>query len=161
MLLFSTDLIRERVEPTDIKYHQELVYSMWVPAYAKDELRVELFMRLIEVIQDITLTDQRLHFEYSDDKLILQRMPGGKWDEEIHWNDDSDNRNRDVWYEDDDDDDTPIDPELEKKVDEELENLKKELGKKKGKQASLLCIGGMTEDFTNDSIEIVISPFIA
>jgi hypothetical protein len=33
-------------------------------------------MRLIEVIQDITLTDQRLHFEYSDDKLILQRMPG-------------------------------------------------------------------------------------
>jgi len=130
MLQFSTDLIRERVEPTDIKYHQELVYSMWVPAYAKDELRVELFMRLIEVIQDITLTDQRLHFEYSDDKLILQRMPGGKWDEEIHWNEDSDTRNRDVWYEDEDN--TRIDPELEKLVDEELGQLKKEMEKKKG-----------------------------
>ena len=130
MLQFSTDLIRERVEPTDIKYHQELVYSMWVPAYAKDELRVELFMRLIEVIQDITLTDQRLHFEYSDDKLILQRMPGGKWDEEIHWNEDSDIRNRDVWYEDEDN--TRIDPELEKIVDEELGQLKKEMEKKKG-----------------------------
>jgi len=130
MLQFSTDLIRERVEPTDIKYHQELVYSMWVPAYAKDNQRVELFMRLIEVIQDITLTDQRLHFEYSDDKLILQRMPGGKWDEEIHWNEDSDTRNRDVWYEDEDN--TRIDPELEKLVDEELGQLKKEMEKKKG-----------------------------
>jgi|TARA_B100001971_G_C18091002_1_gene483490 hypothetical protein len=44
-----------------------------IPENADDDMRYYLFREIVEVVDDITLTEQALELEYTDGSLILRR----------------------------------------------------------------------------------------
>lgn len=84
---FSYDILQDVVEDTEIIDSQEMVRSKQLPAYASDEQRKELFFDLIEAMDDVSFTSQRLRLDVGKDFVTLRRELGGGW---IHKDNDDD-----------------------------------------------------------------------
>ena len=63
MQRFTYDLLHDVTEDTEIIESNELVRSIQIPAYASDEQRKELFLLMMDALDDVTFTSQRLKMD--------------------------------------------------------------------------------------------------
>lgn len=79
MQRFTYDLLHDVTEDTEIIQSSETVRSMQLPAYASDEQRKELFLKIIDALDDVSFTIQRLRLDVGKDFITLRRELGGGW----------------------------------------------------------------------------------
>ena len=79
MQRFTYDLLHDVPEETDIIQSKETVRSIQLPAYATDEQRRELFFEIVESLDEVSFTAQRLRLDVGKDFLTLRRELGGGW----------------------------------------------------------------------------------
>ena len=79
MQRFTYDLLHDVTEDTEIIESTELVRSIQIPAYASDEQRKELFLLMIDALDDVTFTSQRLRMDVGKDCVTIRRELGGGW----------------------------------------------------------------------------------
>ena len=84
---FTYDILRDVTEETDILESQEIVRSKQLPAYATNGQRKELFFDIIEALDEVSFTNQRLRLDVGKDFVTLRRELGGGW---IHQENDDD-----------------------------------------------------------------------
>ena len=84
MQRFTYDLLNDVTEDTETIYSSETVRSMQIPAYANDEQRKELFVKIIEALDDVSFTEQRLRLDVGTDFITLRRELGGGYNADIH-----------------------------------------------------------------------------
>ena len=84
MQRFTYDLLNDVKEDTETIYSSETVRSMQIPAYANDEQRKELFVKIIEALDDVSFTEQRLRLDVGPDFITLRRELGGGYNADIH-----------------------------------------------------------------------------
>ena len=84
---FTYDILQDVTEETDILESQELVRSKQLPACATDGQRKELFFDIIEALDEVSFTNQRLRLDIGKDFVTLRRELGGGW---IHKDNDDD-----------------------------------------------------------------------
>ena len=87
MQRFTYDLLNDVTEDIETIYSSETVRSMQIPAYANDEQRKELFFEIVESLDEVSFTSQRLRLDVGKDFLTLRRELGGGW---INQEDDDD-----------------------------------------------------------------------
>ena len=87
MLDFSVDFVRDRTEVTEIQEEQLLINRFLLPAYAKDNLRRDMFNHLMDVIDEVCTTTNRIMIESGQDFFTVRRLPGGGYNTEVHEND--------------------------------------------------------------------------
>ena len=79
MQRFTYDLLHDVTEDTEIIESTELVRSIQIPAYASDEQRKELFLLIIDTLDDVTFTSQRLRMDVGKDCVTIRRELSGGW----------------------------------------------------------------------------------
>ena len=84
MQRFTYDLLHDVTEDTEIIQSSETVRSMQLPAYATDSQRRELFLEIMDAIDDVSFTAQRLRLDVGKDFIIIRRELGGGWSNEEH-----------------------------------------------------------------------------
>ena len=84
---FTYDILQDVTEETDILESQEIVRSKQLPAYATNGQRKELFFDIIEALDEVSFTNQRLRLDVGKDFVTLRRELGGGW---IHQENDDD-----------------------------------------------------------------------
>ena len=84
MQRFTYDLLNDVTEDTETIYSSETVRTMQIPAYANDEQRKELFLKIMESLDDVSFTEQRLHLDVGTDFITLRRELGGGYNADIH-----------------------------------------------------------------------------
>ena len=84
MQRFTYDLLHDVTEDTEIIKSSETVRSMQLPAYATDSQRRELFLEIMDAIDDVSFTAQRLRLDVGKDFITLRRELGGGWSNEEH-----------------------------------------------------------------------------
>ena len=84
MQRFTYDLLHDVTEDTEIIQSSETVRSMQLPAYATDPKRRELFLEIMDAIDDVSFTAQRLRLDVGKDFITLRRELGGGWSNEEH-----------------------------------------------------------------------------
>jgi len=82
MQRFTYDLLHDVTEDTEIIQSSETVRSMQLPAYATDSQRRELFLEIMDAIDDVSFTAQRLRLDVGKDFITLRRELGGGWSNE-------------------------------------------------------------------------------
>ncbi|MDA8730020.1 hypothetical protein N9N21_04135 [Alphaproteobacteria bacterium] len=87
MQRFTYDILHDVTEDTEIIQSQETVRSIQLPAYATDQQRRELFVEIVEALDEVSFTAQRLRLDVGKDFVTLRRELGGGW---IHQEDDDD-----------------------------------------------------------------------
>ena len=87
MQRFTYDLLHDVTEDTEIIESTELVRSIQIPAYASDEQRKELFLLMMDALDDVTFTSQRLRMDVGKEFVTIRRELGGRW---IHKENDDD-----------------------------------------------------------------------
>ncbi len=87
MQRFTYDLLHDVTEDTEILQSSEIVHSMQLPAYATDAQRKELFLEIMDALDDVSFTAQRLRLDVGKDFITLRRELGGGW---IHKENDDD-----------------------------------------------------------------------
>ena len=86
MQRFTYDLLHDVTEDTEILQSSETVRSMQLPAYATDAQRKELFLEIMDALDDVSFTAQRLRLDVGKDFITLRRELGGGWSDEEHGN---------------------------------------------------------------------------
>ena len=81
---FTYDLLHDVTEDTRETYEQELVDRRTIPAFAADDQRKQLMLWMIEQIDEVTFTNQRIQVESCKDSVTIRRLLGGGYDPEIH-----------------------------------------------------------------------------
>lgn len=76
---FTYDILQDVTEETDILESQEIVRSKQLPAYATNGQRKELFFDIIEALDEVSFTNQRLRLDVGKDFVTLRRELGGGW----------------------------------------------------------------------------------
>ena len=84
MQRFTYDLLHDVTEDTEIIQSSETVRSMQLPAYATDAQRRELFLEIMDAIDDVSFTAQRLRLDVGKDFITLRRELGGGWSNGEH-----------------------------------------------------------------------------
>ena len=84
MQRFTYDLLHDVTEDTEIIQSSETVRSMQLPAYATDTQRRELFLEIMDAIDDVSFTAQRLRLDVGKDFVTLRRELGGGWSNKEH-----------------------------------------------------------------------------
>lgn len=84
MQRFTYDLLHDVTEDTEIIQSSETVRSMQLPAYATDAQRKELFLEIMDALDDVSFTAQRLRLDVGKDFITLRRELGGGWNDEEH-----------------------------------------------------------------------------
>ncbi|MDA8536963.1 hypothetical protein N9L23_06385 [Alphaproteobacteria bacterium] len=84
MQRFTYDLLHDVTEDTEIIQSSEIVRSMQLPAYATDAQRKELFLEIMDALDDVSFTAQRLRLDVGKDFITLRRELGGGWSDEEH-----------------------------------------------------------------------------
>lgn len=84
MQRFTYDLLHDVTEDTEIIQSSETVRSMQLPAFATDTQRRELFLEIMDALDDVSFTVQRLRLDVGKDFLTLRRELGGGWSNEEH-----------------------------------------------------------------------------
>ena len=84
MQRFTYDLLHDVTEDTEIIQSSETVRSMQLPAYATDAQRKELFLEIMDALDDVSFTAQRLRLDVGKDFITLRRELGGGWSDEEH-----------------------------------------------------------------------------
>ena len=84
MQRFTYDLLHDVTEDTEIIQSSETVRSMQLPAYATDAQRKELFLEIMDALDDVYFTAQRLRLDVGKDFITLRRELGGGWNDEKH-----------------------------------------------------------------------------
>ena len=84
MQRFTYDLLHDVTEDTEIIESTELVRSIQIPAYATDAQRKELFLEIMDALDDVSFTAQRLRLDVGKDFVTLRRELGGGWNDEEH-----------------------------------------------------------------------------
>jgi hypothetical protein len=79
MQRFTYDILHDVTEDTEIIQSQETVRSIQLPAYATDQQRRELFFEVVEGLDEVSFTAQRLRLDVGKDFLTLRRELGGGW----------------------------------------------------------------------------------
>ena len=79
MQRFTYDLLHDVTEDTEIIESTELVRSIQIPAYASDEQRKELFFEMMDALDDVTFTSQRLKMDVGKEFVRIRRELGGGW----------------------------------------------------------------------------------
>ena len=87
MQRFTYDLLHDVTEDTEIIESTELVRSIQIPAYASDEQRKELFLEIMDAVDDVSFTEQRLRMDMGKEFVTIRRELGGGW---IHKENDDD-----------------------------------------------------------------------
>ena len=87
MQRFTYDILHDVTEDTEIIESTELVHSIQIPAYASDEQRKELFLEIMDAVDDVSFTEQRLRMDVGKEFVTIRRELGGGW---IHQEDDDD-----------------------------------------------------------------------
>ena len=87
MQRFTYDLLHDVTEDTEIIESTELVRSIQIPAYASDEQRKELFLEIMDAVDDVSFTEQRLRMDVGKEFVAIRRELGGGW---IHKENDDD-----------------------------------------------------------------------
>jgi hypothetical protein len=77
---FTYDLLHDRTEDNQVIEEQELVRRMSIPAYASDEQRKELMLWMMDAIDEVSLTSQRLEVEWCKGSVTVRRLLGGGYD---------------------------------------------------------------------------------
>ena len=60
MLKFSYDILKDYPEDNEVLKSEESVRSIQLPAYATDQQRRELFVEIVECLDEVSFTSQRL-----------------------------------------------------------------------------------------------------
>ena len=81
---FGFDVLDDREEEDQETYEQELISRRGIPAYATDEQRKQLMLWLIDQIDEVMFTNQRLQVEQSKDCVTIRRLLGGAYNPETH-----------------------------------------------------------------------------
>lgn len=81
---FTYDRLHDVTEDTRETYEQELVDRRTIPAFATDDQRKQLMLWMIDQIDEVTFTNQRIQVEFCKDSVIIRRLLGGGCDPEIH-----------------------------------------------------------------------------
>jgi len=84
MQRFTYDLLHDVTEDTEIIQSIETVRSIQLPAYATDAQRKELFLEIMDALDDVSFTAQRLRLDVGKDFVTLRRELGGGWCNEEH-----------------------------------------------------------------------------
>ena len=84
MQRFTYDLLHDVTEDTEIIQSSETVSSMQLPAYATDSQRKELFLEIMDALDDVSFTAQRLRLDVGRDFVTLRRELGRGWSNEEH-----------------------------------------------------------------------------
>ena len=84
MQRFTYDLLHDVTEDTEIIQSSETVRSMQLPAYATDTQRRELFLEIMDALDDVSFTAQRLRLDVGKDFVTLRQELGGGWSNEEH-----------------------------------------------------------------------------
>lgn len=84
MQRFTYDLLHDVTEDTEIIHSTETIRSMQLPAYATDAQRKELFLEIMDALDDVSFTAQRLRLDVGKDFITLRRELGGGWSNEKH-----------------------------------------------------------------------------
>jgi hypothetical protein len=84
---FTYDILQDVTEETEILESQEIVRSKQLPAYATNGQRKELFFDIIDALDEVSFTNQRLRLDVGKDFVTLRRELGGGW---IHQENDDD-----------------------------------------------------------------------
>ena len=84
MQRFTYDLLHDVTEDTEIIHSTETIRSMQLPAYATDAQRKELFLEIMDALDDVSFTAQRLRLDVGKDFITLRRELGGGWSNEEH-----------------------------------------------------------------------------
>ena len=84
MQRFTYDLLHDVTEDTEIIQSSETVRSIQLPAYATDTQRRELFLEIMDALDDVSFTTQRLRLDVGKDFVTLRRELGGGWSNEEH-----------------------------------------------------------------------------
>ena len=84
MQRFTYDLLRDVTEDTEDTYEQELISRRTIPAFATDDQRRDLMLWMVDAIDEVTFTSQRIQVEQSKDCVTIRRLLGGGYDPEIH-----------------------------------------------------------------------------
>ena len=84
MQRFTYDLLHDVTEDTEIIQSSETVRSIQLPAYATDTQRRELFLEIMDALDDVSFTAQRLRLDVGKDFITLRRELGGGWSNEEH-----------------------------------------------------------------------------
>ena len=79
MQRFTYDILHDVTEDTEIIESTELVRSIQIPAYASDEQRKELFLEIMDAVDDVSFTEQRLRMDVGKEFVTLRRELGGGW----------------------------------------------------------------------------------
>ena len=87
MQRFTYDILHDVTEDTEIIESTELVHSIQIPAYASDEQRKELFLEIMDAVDDVSFTEQRLRMDVGKEFVTIRRELGGGW---IHKENDDD-----------------------------------------------------------------------
>jgi len=87
MQRFTYDLLHDVTEDTEIIESTELVRSIQIPAYASDQQRKELFLEIMDAVDDVSFTEQRLRMDVGKEFVTIRRELGGGW---IHKENDDD-----------------------------------------------------------------------
>ena len=82
MQRFTYDLLHDVTEDTEIIQSSETVRSMQLPAYATDAQRKKLFLEIMDALDDVSFTAQRLRLDVGKDFITLRRELGGGWSNE-------------------------------------------------------------------------------
>ena len=77
MQRFTYDLLQDVTEDAEILESSETVRSMQLPAYATDAQRKELFLEIMDALDDVSFTAQRLRLDVGKDFITLRRELGG------------------------------------------------------------------------------------
>jgi hypothetical protein len=83
---FRFDLLHDVIEDREVMEGEELVRSMSTPAYANNEQRKELLLKIMESLDEVTFTTQRLRMDVGKDFLTIRRELGGGYNPDIHPN---------------------------------------------------------------------------
>jgi hypothetical protein len=67
MQSFIYDLSHDVTEDTEIIHSTETIRSMQLPAYATDSQRKELFLEIMDPLDDVSFTAQRLRLDVGKD----------------------------------------------------------------------------------------------
>jgi len=76
---FIYDLLHDVTEDTEIIESTKLVRSIQIPAYASDEQRKELFLEIMDAVDDVSFTEQRLRMDVGKEFVTIRRELGGGW----------------------------------------------------------------------------------
>ena len=79
MQRFTYDVLHDVTEDTEIIDSTELVRSIQIPAYASDEQRKELFLEIMDAVDDVSFTEQRLRMDMGKEFVTIRRELGGGW----------------------------------------------------------------------------------